>query len=103
MQISCICNFDIFVRIFTKFSPKCRTKKLGMIYTILGRFCSFLNWERADIRPQIRPRKILDFNSHISEDIDKVSCTKSLWLTWVTWVKVFTIIPEFRISIKSQP
>ena len=28
-----------------KFSPKCRTKKLGMLYTILGSFCSFLNWE----------------------------------------------------------
>ena len=25
-----------------KFSPKCRTKKLGMIYTIPGCFCSFL-------------------------------------------------------------
>ena len=36
------------------FSPKCRTKKLG-IYTNLGGFDSFLNWE---IRPQIRPRKI---------------------------------------------
>ena len=41
-----------------KFSPKCRTKKLGMIYTILVSLCSFWNWERADIRPQIRPRKI---------------------------------------------
>ena len=41
-----------------KFSPKCRTKILGMMYTILGSFCSFLNWEGADIRPQIRPRKI---------------------------------------------
>ena len=30
-----------------KFSPRCRTKKLGIIYTIL-------NWEVADIRPQIR-------------------------------------------------
>ena len=28
-----------------KFSPKCRTKKLGMIYNILGSFCSFCNWE----------------------------------------------------------
>ena len=28
-----------------KFSPKCRTKKLGMQYNILGKFCSFLNWE----------------------------------------------------------
>ena len=33
-----------------KILPKCRTKKLGMVYTILGSFCSFLNWERADIR-----------------------------------------------------
>ena len=41
-----------------RFSPKCTTKQLGMIYTILGSFCLFLNWEGADIRPQIRPRKI---------------------------------------------
>ena len=41
-----------------KFSPQCRTKKLGMIYTILGSFCSFLNWEGTDIWPKIRPRKI---------------------------------------------
>ena len=41
-----------------KFSPKCRTKKYGMIYTILESFCSFLNWEGADIWPKIRPRKI---------------------------------------------
>ena len=41
-----------------KFSPKCRTKKLGMVYTIFGSFCSFLNWEGADIRSQIRSRKI---------------------------------------------
>ena len=57
-KFSWICNFAIFARIFKKFPPKCRTKKLGMIYTILGSFCSFLNWEVADIRPQIRPRKI---------------------------------------------
>ena len=42
-----------------KCSPKCRTKKLGMIYTNLGSFCSFLNWEGPDILPQIRPRKVL--------------------------------------------
>ena len=41
-----------------KFPPKCRIKKLEKIYTILGIFCSFLNWEGANIRPQIRPRKI---------------------------------------------
>ena len=28
-----------------KLSPKCRTKKLGMVYIILGSFCSFLNRE----------------------------------------------------------
>ena len=43
-----------------KFSPKCRTKKFGIIYTILGSFCSFLNWEGAVIWPQIRPRKIAE-------------------------------------------
>ena len=41
-----------------KLSPKCRTKKMGMSYTILGSFCSFLNWEGVYIWPQIRPRKI---------------------------------------------
>ena len=43
-----------------KFSPKCRTRKLGKICTSLGSFCSFLNWEGADIRSQIRLRKIPD-------------------------------------------
>ena len=32
-----------------------------MIYTILGSFGSFLNWEEAIIWPQIRPRKIPEF------------------------------------------
>ena len=41
-----------------KFSLKCRAKKVGMIFTILGSLCSFLNWEGADIGPQILPRKI---------------------------------------------
>ena len=36
---------------------KCRTKTLGMINTILGSLCLFLNWEGADIQPQIRPWK----------------------------------------------
>ena len=49
-----------------KFSPKYKTKKLGMIYTPLWEvFCSFLNWEGADIRPQIGPRKIPDINDII--------------------------------------
>ena len=50
-----------------KFSPKCRTKKLGMIFTIVGSFCSLFNWEGSDIRPQIRPRKIPVF---------KISCCR---------------------------
>ena len=55
--------------IFFGFSPKCRTKKLGIICTILGSFCSFLKWEGADIRPQIRPRKIPDVQTcPISQD-----------------------------------
>ena len=52
-----------------KFSPKCRTKTFGMIYTILGSFCSVLNWEGTIIRPQIRPRKIPDCSSLISGNI----------------------------------
>ena len=32
-KFSCFCNFAIFVRIFMKFSLKCRPKKLGMICT----------------------------------------------------------------------
>ena len=41
-----------------KFSHKCRTKYLGMIYTISGSFCLILNAEGADIQPLIRLRKI---------------------------------------------
>ena len=41
-----------------KFSPVCRTKNLGIIYTILENVCSFLNWAGADVPLQIRPRKI---------------------------------------------
>ena len=36
------------------FSSIRRTKKLGMINTIFGSFCSFFNW----VPPQISPRKI---------------------------------------------
>ena len=56
-KFSCICNFANFVLIFMEFSPKCRTKKLGMIHYI-RKFCSFFNWEGDHIWPQIRPRKI---------------------------------------------
>ena len=41
-KISCIC-ICFFVQIFMKISSKCRTNKLGMVYTILGSFCSFLS------------------------------------------------------------
>ena len=50
-----------------KFLPRYRTKKLGIIYTIFGSFYSFLNWEGADIRSQIRPRKISD-ECHCDKD-----------------------------------
>ena len=53
-----ICNFANFGPIFMKFSPNCRAKVLGMLYTILGSFCSFLDWEGGDIRPPNMPRKI---------------------------------------------
>ena len=41
-KISCIC-ICFFVQIFMKISSKCRTYKLGMVYTIFGSFCSFLS------------------------------------------------------------
>ena len=44
--------------LYKNVNKKCRPKKLGMIYTILGSFWLFLNWLRADIWPEIRPRKI---------------------------------------------
>ena len=59
MQIFMLLCYFCF-RIFMKFSSKCRTKKLGMIYTIFGSFCLFYNWDGANIRPKIRPRKILE-------------------------------------------
>ena len=43
-----------------KFSPKFRTKKLGMIYTILGSFCSFFIGKGPDVWSEIRLRKIPD-------------------------------------------
>ena len=57
-KFSCICNFAISVWIFMKSSPKCRTKKLGMIYTILRSFCFFSIEKGLIYRLQIRPRKI---------------------------------------------
>ena len=53
-----ICKKAIFVLIFMKCSPNCRAKELGMLFTIVGSFCSILDWEQADVRPQNRPRKI---------------------------------------------
>ena len=52
MQISCTCNFAIFVQIFMRFSRKCKTMKLGMIYTFLGKFLPIFEFtsEGAGIR-----------------------------------------------------
>ena len=46
-KFSHFCNLAIFVLIFIKFSPKYRTQKLGMRYTIIGSFCSFFKWGRG--------------------------------------------------------
>ena len=48
----------IFVGIFMKFLPKCRTKKLRIKIHHFGKFLLILNWESTVIRPQIRLRKI---------------------------------------------
>ena len=64
------CNFAIFGTIFIKFSPNCT--ELGMLlFTILGSFCSFLDWEGTDIRPKNRHRKFPepDINS-IANSVD---------------------------------
>ena len=66
-NFSCICNFGIFVWIFMRFSPECRTKKLGMIimiYTILGSFCSFLNGKGPILGPKSGLGKFLTASHH---------------------------------------
>ena len=59
------CNFGIFLRIFMKFSPKCRTKKWELSTPLWECFCSFFIF--FFIQPQIRPRKIPVFrpNGHL--------------------------------------
>ena len=65
---SCICNFDILVRIFMKFSPKCRTKKLGMIYTILECFCLyFLIGKETIFGPKSGLGKSLQISYYIND------------------------------------
>ena len=93
-KFSWICNFAIFVWFFMKLSPKCRTKKWVMIYTILGSFCLlFFSWERAAIWPQIRPRKIF---ATINNESRTTACLKGLvnlqkhfwnswWFKWQWW------------------
>ena len=73
------------VRIFTKFSPKCRTKKLGMIFTILGSFCSFLNWEGPMFGPKSSLRKSLN-------ELGTVHCTYLRVLGYIVFfcLKIFS-------------
>ena len=79
-------------------SPKCRTKKLGMIYTILGRFCSFfLNWEGADIRLQIRPRKIPGGWDHLS-----IYPIQSLIRSSSNKVYIFPSLPRLKKIMKIE-
>ena len=65
------CNMAIFGRMFMKFSLMGRTSELGMFYAILGSFYSFFSWEGADIRPQIRLRKIPVFFWSTFEDMQQ--------------------------------
>ena len=58
-----------------KFLPKCRTKKFRMTYTICESFCSFLNWEGADIR-----RVTIVAKSDYCDSID----IAILFLLWTT-------------------
>ena len=51
-----------------KFSSKYRSKKLGMTYIILESFCSFLNWEEADIRPKYSLGKSLCTHNFFSQN-----------------------------------
>ena len=68
-----------------KFPLKCRTKKLGMIYTILGSFCSFLNWEGADYCPKSGLGKSLYKLSDIIDSSFKIN----LFLYRVTLLVMF--------------
>ena len=60
-KFSLICNFAIFAWIFMKFPPKCRTKKLGMIYTILGHLAHFLIGMGPIFGPKSGLGKSLDY------------------------------------------
>ena len=56
MKTSVESNFAIFGPIFTNFSTKPEnvesSRKLGMLYAILGSFGSFLNWEGPIFGPK---------------------------------------------------
>ena len=74
----------LFYSDFHKFSPKCITKKLWMMYTILWSFCSFLNWWGTNIQPKIRLRKTPALN---------ITCT-ILSLSWY--------LGEIRLDISCE-
>ena len=44
-----ICNFPIFGQTFMKFSSKWR---LGILFIILGSYCSIINWEGPIFGPK---------------------------------------------------
>ena len=73
-----------------KFSPKCRTKKVGMIYTILGSFPSFFNWEWAVIRPQIRLGKAVFYVNMEREKCSKFQNIYHLYITANTYMMILT-------------
>ena len=82
----------VFVPIFMEFSPKCNTKKLEMIYTIFGSFCSFLNWEGAAFHPQIRLRKIpaLFLNTYMATTLCRYKIKCRLVYSFFSLILSFT-------------
>ena len=57
-----ICNFAIFM----KFSPNCRTKEFGILFSVLGGFAHFLIGKRSMFSPKIGIGKSLDLSVPIN-------------------------------------
>ena len=65
--------------IFMKFSPNCRPKELGMLFTTLGSFGSILDSEGPDVRPPNRRRKIPGLScywdvKHTNKNVIALTC-----------------------------
>ena len=69
-----------------------------MMYTILGSFCSFLNWEEANIRPQIRPRKI----SALGFELPTTALTNPAYLLINLTVLEWSLIELLSLAVWSS-